>query len=239
MKNLTSFALLTLVGAPFIHAQSSNEIDYGIEAVSGVRSDFNYRGFELAESTIELQVETEIAINNQTFLNLGAWYATETGDGNFDEAALFAHIRYLQTDSLILGLSATYRDIDHGGTRLSPVRDGIETGFFASWYFNSYFSTTAGLYYDSGADGLYSNIELEYSTSLSEKTFISLKTGISYVNSYYDRNGLNDAYSRASFTYNVSDTVSISPFVGTSILLDSNDSNGDTTYAGVWFEVSF
>jgi len=63
-------------------------------------------------------------------------------------------------------------------------------------------------------------------------------------NDYYDRDGLNDIYARLSLTYHISETVSVTPYVGTSILIDDDSDepgviNDDSTYAGLWFIVRF
>jgi hypothetical protein len=50
---------------------------------------------------------------------------------------------------------------------------------------------------------------------------------------------MNDVYGRVSFTYHISETVSITPFVGGSVLLDDQDAGDDQAYGGVWFEVRF
>lgn len=210
------------------------EIPIGIEAVTGFRSDYVYRGFELADSTLDFQVETELALNKDTSLNLGAWYATETGQGNFEEAAFFTRLQFRKSDQLTIGLGANYRTFDH------PVfKDGFDLGAFASWKFTDDLSATTGAYYDTGADGWYGHVETQWSKPLTGSAFISIKTGVSYVDDYYGRDGINDAYGRLSLTYHISDNVSVTPFVGGSVLLDSDDAGDDTAYGGVWFVVRF
>ncbi len=194
MKTLLPLTLLAASIPCQLSADSVDDIQISAEAVTGFRSSYVYRGFELAESTLDFQLEAEIALNDATFLNLGAWYATETGSGDFDEAAFFAHLRFQKTDQLTLGLSATYRAFSHS----TPP-----------------------------------------SKAVTQKAIFSLKTGVSYVDSYYGRDGFNDAYGRASLTYLISETVSVTPFVGGSILLDDNDAGDDKAFAGIWFEVRF
>jgi len=244
MKVLLPFTLIALCLPQNIPAEVENEIQneiqYGVEAVAGFRSGYDYRGFELAESTIDFQLETEIALNNHTFLSLGSWYATETGKGDFDEAAFFSHLRFEKTDHLTLGLSATYRSFGNSKPPITAIfEDGVDLGTFATWHFNKDINATAGAYYDTGAEAWYGHAETRWSKVLSDKAFISLKTGVSYVDDYYGRNGMNDAYGRLSLTYHISDTVSITPFAGGSVLLDSDDIGDDQAYGGVWFEFRF
>lgn len=240
MKTILPLTLLALCFSSELHADVEDDIQLGVEAVTGFRSNYVYRGFELAESTLDFQIEAEIALNNDTLLNVGAWYATETGNGDFDEAAFFTTLRFEKSDKLTLGLSATYRSFSHSKPPLSVIfEDGVDLGGFATWHFCRDFNATVGAYYDTGADGWYGHMETKWSKVISDKAFFQLKTGVSYVDDYYGRDGLNDAYSRLSLTYHISDTVSITPFVGGSVLLDSSDPGDDQAYGGVWFEVRF
>lgn len=240
MKTILALTLLALCLPSQISADVEDDIKLGIEAVTGYRSAYVYRGFELADSTLDFQLEAEIALNDHTFVNVGAWYATETGNGDFDEAAVFTHLRFEKSDNLTIGLSATYRSYSHSTPPLSMIfEDGVDIGTFATWHFSKDFSTTLGAYYDTGAEAWYSHLETLYTKPISEKSFVSLRTGVSYVNDYYGRDGLNDAYSRLSLTYHISDTVSISPFVGGSVLLDNADAGSDQAFGGIWFEVRF
>jgi len=215
-------------------AEVENEIQWGVEAVTGYRSNYVYRGFELSESTIDFQLEAEVALTDTLSLNIGGWYATETGNGNFDESAGFLKLHHQTTEHLTLGASATYRNFNQ-----SFFQEGVDLGVFGTWHFCRDFGITLGGYYDTGADGWYGNLESNWTRPLSEKTFFSLKTGVSAVDNYYGRDGFNDAYGRISLTYNISDTVSITPFVGGSALLDSDDIGDDTAFGGIWFEVRF
>ncbi len=217
-----------------VSAEVEEEIQWGVEAVTGYRSDYIYRGFQLSESTLDFQLEAEFALSNSLSLNVGGWYATETGSGDFDEAAGFLHLRHQTTEHLTLGISGVYRDFNN-----SIFQEGVDVGAFATWHFCRDFGITLGGSYDTGAEGWYGHLETNWTKPLNDKTFFSLKTGVSAVDDYYTRDGFNDVYGRASLTYNISDTVSITPFVGGSALLDSDDIGGDNAFGGIWFEVRF
>lgn len=240
MKTILPLTILATSIPCQLTADVEDDIQLGIEAVTGYRSGYVYRGFELAESTLDFQVEAEIALNDATFLNVGAWYATETGDGDFDEAAVFTHLRFEKTEKLTIGLSAAYRTFSHSTPPLSVMfEDGVDLGIFTTYNFCRDFSATAGAYYDFGAEAWYGHVETRWSKAVSEKAYVSLKTGVSYVDDYYGRDGMNDAYGRLSFTYHISETVSVTPFVGGSVLLDDNDAGDDQAFGGIWFEVRF
>lgn len=234
MKITLPLTILALALPISASAEVENDIQWGFEGVTGYRSSYVYRGFELADDTLDFQLEAEIALSDQFVLNIGGWYGTETGEGDFEEAAGFINLRYLPTEYLTLGISGTYRDFSD-----SFFQDGVDVGAFATWHFCRDFGITLGGNYDTGAEGWYGNLETRWSKPLSTKAFFALKTGVSAVNDYYGRDGMNDAYARASFTYNVSDTVSLTPFVGGSALLDSDDIGDNSVYGGIWFEVRF
>jgi len=236
MKITLSTTLLALAFPLLTYASADveNDIQWGVEGVTGYRSNYIYRGFELSESTLDFQLEAEMALSDSLSLNIGGWYATETGNGNFDESAGFLKLHYLATEHLTLGTSATYRNFNQ-----SLFREGVDLGVFGTWQFCRDFGITLGAYYDTGADGWYGNLETNWSKTLSEKTYFSLQTGVSAVDNYYDRDGFNDVYGRLSLTYNISDAVSVTPYVGGSALLDNDDLGDDNAFGGIWFVVRF
>jgi len=49
---------------------------------------------------------------------------------------------------------------------------------------------------------------------------------------------VNDFHTRLTYTYAISDQVSFTPFIGSSIQIEDKD-NHDLLYGGLWFEVIF
>lgn len=225
---------LCLLGTSLGLAEVESEIPYGIEAVTGVRSGYVYRGVDLADSLMDFQLESEIALNNNTFLNIGTWVASESGGGNFSELAAFLDLRIDLNDLLTIGTSVTYHDFDN-----ALLSDGVDTGIFATFYATEDLDFTFGAYRDFGNDAWYAKAETGWSHRLGEDSYLDLSGGISWANDFVGRSGLNDIYGRASVTYNINDTVSLTPFIGWSTLLDSSDTNGDEVFGGLWFEVVF
>lgn len=232
MKTSVISTILAFSFSPFAAAEM--DIPYGIEAVTGVRSGYLYRGFKLADATIDFQVEGEIALSDDTFLNMGAWYLAES-DGDFAENGLFLDLRRSIGEKLILGGSVLYRHFDH------PVFDsGIDLGLSASYKINKEWDWKTTASYDFGADGLYASSDLRWSHIVSDNSFFSVLGGISVVDDYYGRDGLNDFYFRLSYTHALSDRVAITPFIGGSVVIeDEGYLAEDEAYAGFWFEVNF
>lgn len=210
------------------------EVPFGIEAVTGYRSEYVYRGFKLAHHTFDFQLETEISLGDSLFLNAGGWYATETGSGDFSEAAGFADLRR-EWGAWALGLALSYHNFTD-----ELFDDGFDTGAFVTWAPNDDFSLTTGAWYDHGNDGWYGKLEGGWSRPLDASSFIAVLAGVSWLDDYHRRTGWNDVYARLSWTYAVSERVSLTPFVGTSLALGSGPHDGsDCLYAGLWFEVNF
>ena len=216
-----------------LEPRGSSEIPFGIEAVTGYRSEYVYRGFQLADSMLDFQLEAEIALNNQWILGVGGWYGTETGSGNFEEASGFVDLRY-EAERWALALNTSYHAFTH------PVfQDGVDVGIEFTWFPVDDFHVSLGGYYDDGPGAWYGKLEGGWSQPTGDDSFIALLAGASWLDDYYGRNGWNDAYARLSWTYAVSDRVSLTPFVGTSLSLDSGGPGDNYLWGGLWFEVNF
>jgi hypothetical protein len=215
-------------------AAPAREIPFGIEAVTGYRSEYVYRGFKLAGHVFDFQLESEIALGNALTLDLGGWYATETDSGDFSHAAGFADLRYQWTD-WSAGVALGYHNFT------DPVfDDGFDTGAVVHWAPSDDLQFTTGAYYDHGSDGWYAKLEAAWSHPIGGKSFLELLGGVSWLDDYYGRAGWNDAYARLAWTFTISERVSLTPFVGTSLSLDSGPASGsDSLFAGIWFEVNF
>ncbi|MEO1835236.1 MAG: hypothetical protein ABGZ49_07050 [Akkermansiaceae bacterium] len=231
MKKLSALFLATGLLAPCLRAELESEFPLGLEAVTGVRSAYSYRGFDLAGSLLDFQFEGELVLQDNLSLNAGGWFGTEISD-DFTEGTAFLDLRYDLHECSTVGTSATYHA--YGS---SLFENGLDVGAFVTWYAGEEWDLTAGVYRDFGADAWYANIEGGWSSRLSDEAYFGLSGGVSAVEHYYGRSGLNDFYGRASVTYNVNSQISLTPFLGWSIELEEAD--GDEFFGGLWFEVSF
>ncbi|MFD2158391.1 hypothetical protein ACFSW8_05735 [Rubritalea tangerina] len=214
-------------------ASAINDIPYGIEAVTQYRTEYNYRGFILAQDALDFQLGSQLAFNNTTYLNAAAWYGAEVGDGDFTEAGFLADLRK-DFDLLTLSLSGTYRSYSN-----TFFESGTNIEAAAIYHFTREFDIAGRVAYDTGAEGWYSNLAAHYYFRLNDDSYINLNGGVSFVDKYYLRSGFNDFFAKVSYTYNINQMVSISPYVGTSILLDNKDLGRDSLHGGIYFAVSF
>lgn len=224
---------LLFLSVPFLaSAEIQNEIPLGIEAVTGYRTEYVHRGFKLADDVFDFQLQSEVVLSDNWSINFGGWYATGTNkNSDFSETAGFVDFRYDQK-AYSAGIALGFRDFTD-----TLFRDAVEVGPYYSWHMSEDVDVTFALTYDSGAQAWYGKTEIAWSKALSDKSFISTLAGISIVDDYYDRDGLNDAFGRISYTYKVAQNVSLTPFLGTSLGLDESDES--TLFGGVWFEVTF
>ncbi|MFC5050004.1 hypothetical protein ACFPK9_05210 [Rubritalea spongiae] len=214
-------------------ANASEEIPYGIEFLAQYRSEYNYRGFILAQDTLDLQVSSQLAFNKTTYLTGAAWFGTEASDGDFSEAGFLADLRK-DIEQWTLSLSGSYRSYSN-----SFFENGanIEAAAFYQW--NTQFQSSAHIAYDTGAEAWYSSIESSFYHRINDDSFLNFDIGVSAVEDYYSRDGLNDAFGKISYTYNINQSLSISPYIGTSILLDNKESGRDSLYGGIYLAVTF
>lgn len=229
---LATSTLLTSAANPR-GASAETDIPYGIEAVTQYRSEYSYRGFTLAQDTLDAQLGASYAFDSTTYLNSAVWFGTEIGAGDFTEAGILADLRKDVAD-LTFSLSASYRSYSN-----SFMESGTNLEGAVIYHFNKSFDLSTRIAYDTGAEGWYGNSGVDYYFRINDDSFLNIRAGASYVSSYYHRDGFNDAFGKLSYTYNINQSISVSPYVGTSVLLDSNDIGRDSLHGGIYFAVSF
>lgn len=226
------FPIGFLLLGPVATAEVEREIPWGVEVVTGYRSEYIQRGFKLANDLLDVQGEAEIRLSDDLIANVGGWFGTGTGSADFEETGAFVGIRWEQGD-IELALTAGWTFIDH------PVfEDGLDVSPTLTWNFTEDLSFTGGAAWNTGADGLYGFAETKWSKPLDTSSFVTLSGGISAVVDYYGRDGWNDLHARASYTRTINKRVALTPFVDLSVPLQS-DGESTRVVGGVWFEVNF
>ena len=227
MRRRLCLALATI--SPCL-AESAADLPLGIEVVTGYRTEYVHRGFELAQDLIDVQAEAEIALSDEWVLNLGGYYGS--GDDDFSEAAAFLDLRY-EAEHWTAGIATTWRDYDR-----SLFQDGFDLAPRFTWHLTDDWDLGAGIAYDTADGGWYGNLEAAWSKPLGESSFLAATAGTSWTEDYYGSSGWHDAYARLSWTYAFNRNVAVTPFAGTSIPTSSGPGSNQL-FAGLWFEVNF
>jgi len=232
MKSAVVLFGLFLATSLITLAEIESEIPLGIEAVTGIRSDYVHRGFQLAESSLDYQIESELVLSEKTSLHFGLSHLAESS-GSFSETSGYFEVSRAIGKTFTLGASLTYRDRNE-----SLLDGGFDLGLFSELAMNDNWSWNNRLNFDLGVDGIYFSSALVWSKVLTDDAFFSIESGLSAVSGYLDRDGLNDFHSRLTLTYALSDQISFTPFLGTSLQIDDRSAR-DIFYGGLWFEVIF
>ena len=231
MKHLVTALLAASFATSPLFADLEDDIPLGIEAVTGIRSDYVYRGFNLADVVMDFQLETSIVLDDTLALSAGGWFSSEVSD-NFTEGVAFLDLSYSLHNDITAGGSASYHAYDH-----NFFENGFDLGAFLTWHAGRDWNMEAGVYRDFATNGWYAHLGSDWSFRLSDKAYLGINTGVSAVEDYYGQSGLNDFHGQASLTYNINTMLSITTFTGWSCELDNGD--GSEIYGGLWFEVSF
>lgn len=230
IRNALLFCLC-LFALTSARAEVGNDLKWGIEAVTGLRSGYIHRGYDVADTSLEFQLQAEFALSNESTLNFGLWHLAES-DGDFSGSSAYLELEHKIGEQLWIGGSLTYRDFDD-----SILDSGADLGAFYRYRPHDDWTLGGELHYDFAADGWYAETDLEWSQPLSKSAFLTISSGVSFVSNYYGDSSFHDVFSRITLTYAISDQVAITPFVGSSFSLDSD--RDDEAYAGFWFEVIF
>ncbi|MGJ8657291.1 MAG: hypothetical protein ACSHX6_12650 [Akkermansiaceae bacterium] len=241
MKLITSLSIISLTCLSATAAESTidkvtdGEIKYGLEGLTTWRSEYMYRGFKLADKSMEFQLAGQVALSNTETIDIGLYFGTATGDGDFTEAGAFIDFSKNIGD-LTYTAKLTLRD--YANTQLkSQFKSGADLGGSVNWVLNDTIDFTALLTYDTGAKGAYGEIKASAYQEVSNSSYLLFSTGVGATADYYDRSGLHHIFAKLEYTYNISDSVSLSPFVATSIAI--HDEAENSLSGGVYFAVSF
>ena len=215
-----------------VHAEIENEINLGIEAVTGIRSGYLHRGYDLADASLEFQLHAEFALSNESSLNFGVWHLAES-DGDFSANSAYLELDHQVAEQLWIGGSITYRKLDR-----STLDSGGDLGTYFRYRPHDDWTISGELHYDFAADGWYADTELEWSQPISNSAFIAIINGVSFASEYYGDSSFHDVFSKITLTYALSDEIAFTPFVGSNFSL-SDSNRDDEFYAGLWFEVIF
>jgi len=227
-KPLQCFLLLLSAMSP---TMASGNIPYGIEFVAGMRDEYHQRGLQLADDLIDLQIQSNITLTKSSSLNLAAWQGAEMA-GDFQEAGVLL--------SLTKEYSRFALNSEIGYTRYenSFVESGIQYSVGVDYSLASELVAYVSATYDDDQSSMIGLFGLLSSARITDDSFMEYKVEAHMANDYYSREGLYDLSSRVSYTLNVNEMLSFTPFVSYTYPLDEVDLDPEFS-TGVWVELFF
>lgn len=223
-----SFLVVSYLSCAFLSAQSEDLIPVDFQFSAGMRSDYVQRGLHYAHNTQDFQARMDIDFGDYSTFSSQFWIHSAIDD---DFSEIGGLIEYTKTlDSLTYIFSAGYRELAD-----SVFDSGLEASMGLSYELKPSHFLQGNLLYEGGAEGWYANVEYVHARDWKEKHSLLMKLGLSAVNDYYDAKGWHDAYGSLDYTYTVSDTVSITPYVGFSLV----EKGKNRVFGGVWLEAQF
>ena len=217
----------------FFSALSADKVaaeDIGAEVSVGYDTDYMFRGVNLGEDLLWSDVNVSTTLTDGLDLGVGAWYATVADDAGNDELDIYAGLSTSMGD-ISLDLGATYYYYPDPVAGEGTLEFGVGFGTSAGP-----FDLSLGLYYDIDLEAAYYEVGAATSFDLTDTMAVDVGGAIG--------NADGDTLTALTFTIGVpitlSDSASLSPYVGVNIPLDDyEDIEDDTIYSGLSLTVGF
>ena len=217
----------------FFSALSADKVaaeDIGAEVSVGYDTDYMFRGVNLGEDLLWSDVNVSTTLTDGLDLGVGAWYANVADDAGNDELDIYAGLSTSMGD-ISLDLGATYYYYPDPVAGEGTLEFGVGFGTSAGP-----FDLSLGLYYDIDLEAAYYEVGAATSFDLTDTMAVDVGGAIG--------NADGDTLTALTFTIGVpitlSDSASLSPYVGVNIPLDDyEDAFGDDIYSGLSLTVGF
>ena len=204
--------------------------DIGAEVSVGYDTDYMFRGVNLGQDLLWSDVNVSTSLSDGLDLGVGAWYANVADDAGNDELDIYAGLSTSMGD-MSLDLGATYYYYPDPTAGEGTLEFGIGLGTSAGPI-----DLSLGLYYDIDLEAAYYEVGAATSFDLTDTMAVDVGGAIG--------NADGDTLTALTFTIGVpitlSDSASLSPYVGVNIPLDDyEDAFGDDIYSGLSLTVGF
>ena len=217
----------------FFSALSADKVaaeDIGAEVSVGYDTDYMFRGVNLGQDLLWSDVNVSTSLSDGLDLGVGAWYANVADDAGNDELDIYAGLSTSMGD-MSIDLGATYYYYPDPTAGEGTLEFGIGLGTSAGPI-----DLSLGLYYDIDLEAAYYEVGAATSFDLTDTMAVDVGGAIG--------NADGDTLTALTFTIGVpitlSDSASLSPYVGVNIPLDDyEDAFGDDIYSGLSLTVGF
>ena len=217
----------------FFSALSADKVaaeDIGAEVSVGYDTDYMFRGVNLGQDLLWSDFNVSTSLSDGLDLGVGAWYANVADDAGNDELDIYAGLSTSMGD-MSVDLGATYYYYPDPTAGEGTLEFGIGLGTSAGPI-----DLSLGLYYDIDLEAAYYEVGAATSFDLTDTMAVDVGGAIG--------NADGDTLTALTFTIGVpitlSDSASLSPYVGVNIPLDDyEDAFGDDIYSGLSLTVGF
>lgn len=200
----------------------------------GYESDYIFRGLTFGEHAPWASVAINVPLATDVSLDLGTWYLNSTrGPVNFDELDTFAFLNFPlgPFKAAIGGTWYYYPELD---------TDNSEVAAKLAYDVGTLFTLTGFGAYDFVGEGWYLELAANKVIPLAKCWDLGLTGGVSYVSDYFGFDSWNNAFVRASLIYHLTQTTSLTAYVGGDFPLDAIEAiQDDTLHGGVSLTVTF
>ena len=197
----------------FFSALSADKVaaeDIGAEVSVGYDTDYMFRGVNLGQDLLWSDVNVSTSLSDGLDLGVGAWYANVADDAGNDELDIYAGLSTSMGD-MSVDLGATYYYYPDPVAGEGTLEFGIGLGTSAGPI-----DLSLGLYYDIDLEAAYYEVGAATSFDLTDTMAVDVGGAIG--------NADGDTLTALTFTIGVpitlSDSASLSPYVGVNIPLD-------------------
>jgi hypothetical protein len=232
MKFIPHLALLALFAGTLAPAAEPLSTTLTV----GYDSRYVLYGYRLSDHLYHADVYLSQPINERVTLWGGSWAGALT-DGTYSEIDLYSGVDFQLTEKLFAGLAYSYFSY----LEVPWEADDSHEVSGHLTYYTGPFSLSLRDLYDAEGKGHLARAIATYDRSISDRVALSLSAEYGYSFDYYlTGNGGNHALFRANLPIQLTERLTLSPFIAQSLVLDVLDSfEQDQFYGGANVSLSF
>jgi hypothetical protein len=244
IKVASLLGCLILSEAMALPATSAEGASFDGSANVGFHSQYNFRGFKAGDwaPSIAFQYIIPVRAKIDLAFDIGAWYIDPIDDV-YNELGIYAYLIVPVADFQfrVGGIFFAFPD-EHWVTG--------EFGAAISYFLLDFVDLELAWWSDVKGDGSledelrfghYAEFNLGKSIELKNWLSIEMAVGVSYGIDYYGSDGLNHAFATVNFPIGISETITLTPYVGGTLALEGLKDAGenDQFLGGILLSVGF
>ncbi len=215
-----------------IEVAEQGEIYMGIEALTGFRSDYVFRGEYVAESSIEFQLSGGVALDDYWYVQGEFFCLNECEHSPFRQIQLLGELNYYLNTESTLGCYVAGQEFDR-----TILKSGIEQGVIWRWNPSLNWGIKAKIFYESGQDGTYAEMRATYMPLIAENVAWVNCAQVGCAINYADTDGIKELMLRTGLSWAVNESWKIEPYVAWYYGVGRDDFT--KICAGFWLSYSF